>query len=1109
MMANNVCLTDCRSNHKKLIHTHTLSLKLRKYSDYLRNTVLTTNEFIPTRNGLKLNWTFLRKEIINSFALFRFLLLDHRSVCPAETKRAILNELKHLLLSIDRLSHLPELIFYELFSSASNRSGSTSQLFHLHLDIWWNTYQIFRQVDPSLTDICLIRDRAFTSGDLLNQFRNLLLTDLITISLIKFNINLLDNNFRHLDAFTCSCVKLVYVLIYLDYESEAQNDAILVASNPFWSDFNKILDAIFGGGDEASQAESVKHFRWMSDNKKLDKNGQFASLWLISSLADLFRQVNIEQLCDDLSGQLKQASAFKFQDNNLYVCRVIKSLIRFEDGQGEVNIGQLLNLLKICFRLSRSWNLSIEIVLIFFDFFMKNLNTPFQLNSNVKNLQMLPRSGHVWYQRLAHLDIVESASLDNEENVNQLFYFLVYNFVRRSADDLSTSNHFQKFKGRLYSKLQAKKIEEFKEIGLFNLLNTFLVISFAAKDNSMDLLNKFLFVVKVVKGKGLHGARMALVLKALFCFNYFLTKSADLVRLNEIIAELFNEICDAMPNWSLSNIQVSTAHNSHFELVNVFCGEVLDYLKNESQPNTAFGNVFKCKFNFLLKKLSEREVLSMLQFIHSLVTEIKFKLENDELNSDLSFYTTTNELINEQFVDFLKVQMQSKSANPQVPTTVYELIYLTILLSANERQFKALVDEFLFAKPSNPLNLCELAVRIVDCDTTFSKILDVYYGCGLDRKLMELWFQITVAVQLPNERFDKLTKQLAVQFPIFKSPNAGLAVVQDVFANLQRKYQQAATNQEKARLCSELNQCLAEMIGQGKVMLKEESASEEIFGQLYTILSYLVLNCCPMIYLQGNSSMALPQILETFFNPNFIQSLPAARAQCINGCIRKTFGKLLIGLTSLYKSNDAYIDRKLKLMFTTYVPLFLAKNSTHPVLLELNQNRAVGGDLFVLLLHYFKDCLFVRPAPNPALTIQLVQFASELYSFRGHHVEQRNQLFQLFPSFLDKLLSSEELTKRKIRDLLTLMVNRSKEQLDEAALAKSLASFYEEFIRKNSDNLIRAIKVLEFTMPFCLLIRENLISTLMYLIKQIEESASGVDDLLRACFQQFVNKLSN
>lgn len=1044
--------------------------------------------------------------MVNALSLFRYLLLHPQSLCPTETKRAILGELKHLLLSVHRPSQLPELVFYELFSSATNRNGPTSQLFHLHLDIWWNIYQIFRQVDAALTDdLCLIRDRAFTSGDLLNQFRNLLLSDLITISLTKFNINHLDSNFRNLDAFSCSCIKLVYVLVYLDYEEDGQQDAT------FWSNFNKILDLIFAGNlEEAGQLESVKHFQWVGDTQQLAKNGQFASLWLIASLADLFRHVNVDQLSADLAGQWpKRTGAFKFADNNLYVCRVIKSLMRFEDAASEVDTVQLLNILKTCFRLSRSWNLSVEIVLIFFDFFMKNLNNPFQLNNDLRHLQMLPKSGHVWYQRLAHLDSVDSAGLENEANVNQLFYLLIYNFVKQSADDQSASNHFQKLKGRLYSKLQAKKIEEFKEIGLFNLLNTFLVVSFASKDNSMDLLNKFLFVVKVVKGKGLHGSRMALVFKALFAFNYFLTKSQDQVRLNEIIVELFNELCDAMPNWSLSNIQVSSAHNAHFELVNVFAGEVLDYLKNQSQPSQAFGNVFKCKFGCLLNKLSEREALTMLQFIGNLMHEIRFKLENDELNSDLSFYTNAYELLIEQFTDFLKVQMQSKSANAQVPNVVHEFIYLTVLLSANERQFKSLVDDFLFGKSLNVTNLCELAVCVVDCDTIFSKILDVYYGCGLDRKWMELWLQIIITVQLPNDRVDKLTKQLAVQFPVFKCSSTGLPAVQEVFANLQRKYQQTASHQEKARLCTELNQCLAEAIAQGRSMLKEKDTNEESIGQLYVILAYLVQNCCPMIHIQGNSSMALPQILESFFNPHFIQSLPAAKAQSINSCIRKTIGRLFVGLTGLYKSNDAYIDRKLKLMFTTYVPLFTAKNATHPLLLELSsQNRGSSGELFLLLLHYIKDCLFVRAAPNPALTIQLVQFTSELYSVRTHP-EQRNLLFQMFPSFLDKLLSSDELTKRRIRDLLTLMVNRGKEQLGEAELAKSLAGFYEEFIRKQSANLVRVIKVLEFTLPFCLLIREKLISTLMYLIKQIEDSASGVDDLLRACFQQFVNKISN
>jgi len=1063
---------------------HHLFSTFRKYSDYLRNSALTTNEFLSSRNNnLKLNWSFLREEIIHSLSLFKYLLNHKSSPCSIEIKRTILIELKHLLLSIGRISSLPELVFYELFASTCDKQGATNQLFHLHLDIWWNVYQMLKSTDNLLKDdLCLIRDKSFNSADLLNQVRNLLLVDLISVSLIKFNLNHLDANYRHLDnAFCCSCIKLIYVLIYLE-----SNDG-----TEFWNDFNKILDEF--SKDEEQDVESVKHFQWINKtNKKLD---QMASLWLISSLADLFQQQQQIEHFDDEKKQLK------YQDNNLYVCNLVKSLIRqFEENQSEINI--IITILKLCLKLNK--NASIDIVLVFFDFFMKNLNTPFQLN-NVKNIQMLPKSAHVWNQRLESLDRIE---LNSEENINQLFYYLIYNFVKRSVDDHSASNHFQKFKGRLYSKLQAKKIEEFKEIGLYNLLNTFIVTSYASSRNSesaIDLLNKFLFVVKVVKNKSLYNSRMMLVFRSLFCFNYFLTNSQDLIRLNEIIVELFNEICESIPSWSLNNIQISTVHNAYFELVNVYCNEILDYFKHQTSPNSSFGNLFKCKFNSLLHKLSEREVLSILQFIQNLISEIKFKIENED--GDLSFYTGIYELMNEQFIDFLKSQMKT-TFNPQIPDVVYEFIYMTTLLSTNEQNFKCLIDNFLFNKSTNMFNVCELIVKIVDCDTIFSKLLDVYYACNVDKKLMELWFQLAITIQLPSERFNKLTQQLSIQFPIFKSSNINLLAVNDVFSNLADKYQQATSNQDKGKMSTELNQCLAEMVNQGKNMLKDEhTINEESLNQLYTILSFLIQNCYPMIFMKGNNSWILPQLLETFFNPNYIQSLSAARIQNVNNCLRKTLPKVLNGLAKLQgKVNDPYIDRKMKTLFITYIPLFHTKGSTHPILVELIQSRSL--ELFFTLLHYLKDCLFIRPPTptNPALNIQLIQFVSDFYS-SVRNGEQKNQIFKMFPLFLDKMLTSEELTKRKIRDLLTLMVNSNN---GEENLNKNLIEYYEEFINKNKGNMIRVIKVLEFTLSFCLLIREKIISILMYLIKQIEDSSSsGVDDLLRTCFQQFVNKISN
>jgi hypothetical protein len=66
---------------------------------------------------------------------------------------------------------------------------------------------------------------------------------------------------------------------------------------------------------------------------------------------------------------------------------------------------------------------------------------------------------------------------------------------------------------------------------------------------------------------------------------------------------------------------------------------------------------------------------------------------------------------------------------------------------------------------------------------------------------------------------------------------------------------------------------------------------------------------------------------------------------------------------------------------------------------------------------------FLTKATNPSVSFQMIQFLNDLYQAHRSHSTVRQWMFAFVPQLLSKLLVCEEIVKRRIRDLLQLVIS--------------------------------------------------------------------------------------
>jgi hypothetical protein len=363
--------------------------------------------------------------------------------------------MKLLLVFVGRVCDLNESLLMDGCKDSKSIAGSFVRLL---LHIWSSSMDIaFQAHKLSLlpTDIRLIVPSDFT-GTLPHQILALLMADLMSISWNRFISFPANGDLTTLSPFPAH---------FFTQEVTRVRETVLKYSNEdsYWSIVNMIIQRTEEWNEHESQ--SIYHFSLFPRSFRRGQETKTARLWLYLILTQ--------------GDQSPRATHIP----NVLVT-IVKEIVQKEAVFPDSSCTNILLVIQIVRRLFESSGPNVDLVFPFFELLIKRLNKSDGILS-----RSIPRHGSEWVQLITHPKPYNDTRQDLCLSVLSLCE-LIARSQRDGDGDLERSSQMQRLKGRLYSKIQAKRLLEMSEHGLFKFLSFFLAIASWKPDHWPEMSDK-------------------------------------------------------------------------------------------------------------------------------------------------------------------------------------------------------------------------------------------------------------------------------------------------------------------------------------------------------------------------------------------------------------------------------------------------------------------------------------------------------------------------------------------------------------------------------------------------------------------------------------------
>ncbi|XP_075588206.1 uncharacterized protein LOC124494100 isoform X2 [Dermatophagoides farinae] len=380
-----------------------------------------------------------------------FMMIIHdemqdSNVNPESTKCVfILKEMRQLLLFVGRLSQF-ETKFQEFsFHRKSDSDSCFYHHFHLTLQIWSTYLEMlfvlkckstkFHHRIFSECNLLLMNDTA--NNDLFLQCSRLFLYDILCFSIERFNQNIQDDEDfscyiqpnSTFTPFICTCFQQVFLMLKFmmnSSDNDNQFQSILFDIMAYFD--SKNMDKMTMTAREEVQ---IEHFKSITIEKYFVKEFDQYSIWLWSNLVPL------------LTIDLNEYQAVTYNHNNIRneiptnIVKIYRTILREIDCRypsiktsSLIGKCRLIPTLIVCaIRYSRFISdPSIDLVILFMDFFLKRFNYKFSLQSNVNLLDnemiMTIKDGQQWTDKIHEIiELHDDIYQNNDSYKIFLFYF--------------------------------------------------------------------------------------------------------------------------------------------------------------------------------------------------------------------------------------------------------------------------------------------------------------------------------------------------------------------------------------------------------------------------------------------------------------------------------------------------------------------------------------------------------------------------------------------------------------------------------------------------------------------------------------------------------------
>ncbi|XP_054852616.1 protein MMS22-like [Eublepharis macularius] len=947
----------------------------------------------------------------------------------------LVEELHSLTLHVGHLRELPSYILggFSIQSQAKLFPPSW-HLLHLHLDIHWSVLEILHILGEKLPRQTIyahkfmnLTGENLTNVSLFEQHCGNLLRDLISLSLNMYTkVRLSEALSTH--PYPCSCIKELWVLLtqLLDHRSKRS------LTESFWSWMNKILKNVF---EKSSHVEVICAFESV-----LCKDPLSFSWWIITHLSSLYHF--------DHNGNVKEKKPV--ESNWPFAEDLLKRSI---SGQTGILEEQLRMHLQCCLTLSHIWDANLPTVTILWEYYSKNLNSPFTIPwFGLKGLANISKTPMAMYE------LVKSCCRDMHahdayvsSNSYQIFLCILAQIMKKAVKTNGV-HPWKQIKGRIYSKFHQKRMRELTEVGLQNFFYLFIVLAIMAETE--DVASRMMELLHFLSPVSTSTSQRALIWKGSFAFILtYVEKSMDITVLAEHLSSAFRE---KAKEFLVAKNDYEQKQNL-WMLLSIYIDGVQEVFETSRLLHLSEEKLLNDGFSMLLPGCRGAELATVLNFLQDILSRLRnvckhlergMSLGNKDPAMQLSSVAKEHHLavaraLWRNFFPYLKSQRMLQAAPPQLADAAAGFTLLALDLPSTcttdlqPQPVLSMMQLFGWDDMVCPDLVSRYLSHLIQ-NSALSEVLTSMGHMSYETWLVRSWFRCTLQmfISQPSDSFaranidqtahkiymEQLTELTRL---ILKLPEVGAifskayvdesvykqdpknAIFQFIKA-VGKNYGDLKTLDEKSSMVMKALEYLGDVLKYIKPYLMKKGPAEGLH-LTYWIMGCLVKSWAPILA-TSKAQPLLFRIIDCLLLPHAVlqqdKGLPAAML----AAIRENLPRFLQGLSFICcqsQTQGAYLNQLLRNIIQQYFKRFLPPSPSasqawqHPILLAIS-----GFGSIPAVLHLYKT------------TLQLI---SENYlQFKGH--APPSQLASVLTFILEALQRTKSTEMCNVKLLLPLVL---------------------------------------------------------------------------------------
>ncbi|XP_053143556.1 protein MMS22-like isoform X2 [Hemicordylus capensis] len=1053
--------------------------------------------------------------------IFRYLdpqeAEDARLFHPYEKQEAqlpslLVEELHSLILHIGRLHELPVYILGGLTVVPQAKLFPPSwHLLHLHLDIHWSVLEILHILGKKLPRQTVyahtftnLTGENLTNISLFEEHCRNILCDLISLAAKRYTkVRPSEALTSHL--YPCICVKELWILlIYLLDERSKES-----LTESFWNWLSKILKNMF---ERSCSMEKITTFESILCNDPLSFNW-----WIITHLASYYHI--------DRNGNIDEKKPI--ESNWPFVEDLLKQSI---SSQTTILEEQLRMHLQCCLTLSLTWNANLPTVTILWEYYSKNLNSPFSIPwFGLKGLANISKTALTMYELVKNCcSDVHTSDMYTSNNSYQFFLRILAQIIKKAVKT-SGIHPWKQIKGRIYSKFHQKRMRELTEVGLQNLFHLFLIL--AAIAETEDVASRMMELLHFLSPVSTSIAQRALIWKGYFAFILmYVEKNMDISVLAEQVSNAFRE---KAKDFLVTKNDLMQKQNL-WMLLSTYIDGVQEVFETSNYLQLSEEKLLNDGFSMLLPGCRGAELVAVLNFLQDVL--FRLRTVHKHLNQGLLLGNTDptpqpSSVAKEHhlavarglwrnFFPYLKSQRMMQTPPPQLADTAAGFTLLALDLpstcTSDLQPQPVLTMMQLFGW--DDMVCPQLVSRYLSHLMQNSELTETLTGVGhvsYQALLVRSWFRCVMQIYI-NQPADTLvitdvertaSKAYMEQLTeltrlILKLPEVGAvlskthvdeslgkqdpkeAVFQFIKA-VGKNYSGLQTLSEKSAMVTKALEYLGDVLKYVKPYLMKKGSAEGLH-LTYWIMGHLVKSWAPIL-VTSKAQQLLFRIIDCLLLPHAVlqqdKGLPAAMLSAI----RENLPIFLEGLSLIcYQSQTqgAYLNQLLGNIIQQYLGRFLpsspstSRTGQHPILLTICSSATTisatshlrKATTQVICENYLQ---FKGHAPPPRLASVLAFVLEVLQKTKS---TETCDIELLLPSVLKCLvLINEPQVKKLSTEILQCMVEGCQAGSG-GKLATQLTSVFRQFIQDYTtvyDNqvysILEAVAVLDQSLVISLI----------------------------------------